>query len=248
MSYDRANDIQLTLQLITCDMRGYYPSDNPGSKPFPKRMRYLQSTSIPDFCAMQAASNHQFIYTDCYRTLEQSDAARARKGSMVAKAGDSGHNWGVSFDIWVDHACSTIKKLKLGDGSLKSLQDFLKQFNWTPIVKETAKIGSSESWHFNHVDGFRSSKPYIEHTWGEDFSLTRVEIEESLVELGYLNADMWMVVPAEGYGPTKEISEANYISAVTSFQQAKGLTADGIPGTKTQRTLSIWTRDVNFVE
>ena len=50
---------------------------------------------------LQAANEHGFtiLYGDVTRTVAESNAGRAKKGSLVCKGGESPHNYGVAVDI-----------------------------------------------------------------------------------------------------------------------------------------------------
>lgn len=50
---------------------------------------------------LQAAKEHGFtlVYSDVTRTVAESNAGRAKKGSLVCKGGESPHNYGVAVDI-----------------------------------------------------------------------------------------------------------------------------------------------------
>ncbi len=50
---------------------------------------------------LQAAKEHGFtlLYSDVTRTVAESNAGRAKKGSLVCRGGESPHNYGVAVDI-----------------------------------------------------------------------------------------------------------------------------------------------------
>jgi hypothetical protein len=50
---------------------------------------------------LKSAKQHGFtiLFSDATRTVEESNRARARKGSIVCRGGESPHNYGVAFDI-----------------------------------------------------------------------------------------------------------------------------------------------------
>ena len=53
------------------------------------------------FNEVAAERGYTFIMSDGFRSIEESNAARARKGNMVAPGGSSPHNYGAAFDCGV---------------------------------------------------------------------------------------------------------------------------------------------------
>ena len=53
------------------------------------------------FNEVAAEKGYTFVMSDGFRSIEESNAARARKGSMVAPGGSSPHNYGAAFDCGV---------------------------------------------------------------------------------------------------------------------------------------------------
>ena len=54
---------------------------------------------IPEFQRVADEMGYTFVISDGSRSVAESNAARARKGTFVAKGGSSPHNYGVAIDI-----------------------------------------------------------------------------------------------------------------------------------------------------
>lgn len=54
---------------------------------------------IPEFQRIADEMGYTFVISDGSRSVAESNAARARKGTFVAKGGNSPHNYGVAIDI-----------------------------------------------------------------------------------------------------------------------------------------------------
>ena len=64
----------------------------------PRRMCLLHPSVAIKFNELNQMSNYSLRFSDMYRTMQSSMTARRNKGKMVARAGYSGHNYGISFD------------------------------------------------------------------------------------------------------------------------------------------------------
>lgn len=99
---------------------------------------------IAIFNEVAAEKGYTFVISDGYRSIEQSNKARALKGNMVAPGGQSPHNYGAGFD------CGVYKK----GGQV------LSRAEWTEFTREVQsrtdnikwggdfKSKSYEVWHF----------------------------------------------------------------------------------------------------
>lgn len=85
-------------------------------------------------------------FTDLYRSCEASRQARIKKGKKAAKAGNSGHNFGLSFDIDLKKA---FKDLQLKEGYNKNIQHIRKLFAKWGLHYIVRSDGVCEDWHFN---------------------------------------------------------------------------------------------------
>ena len=219
----------------------------PGSK-LPKRMCYLHPDAIVDFAKLQSATNCSLIYSDMYRKFSESLSARRRKGNMVAFPGDSGHNWGISFDIDVDNSINVlVEQGQIAKGlsrnrRMLSFYDFIGQFGWKPMdwVRQRFENGSrssSEEWHFNNeiIEDIKA-RDWARGEYSSDLLLDVYEIQSCLNELGY---KVWPIDGVVG-NQTKK--------AIKRFQKDYDLVPDGIAGIKSQRTLACFCSDYELFD
>ena len=99
---------------------------------------------IAIFNEVAAEKGYTFVISDGYRSIEQSNKARALKPHAVAPGGQSPHNYGAGFD------CGVYKKGGQG----------LSRAEWTEFTREVQsrtdnikwggdfKSKSYEVWHF----------------------------------------------------------------------------------------------------
>ena len=103
---------------------------------------------IDVFNEVAAEMGYTFVMSDGYRSIEESNRARAKKGNLVAPGGKSPHNYGAAFD------CGVYK-----DGGKQ-----LSRAEWTEFTREVQrrsdnikwggdfKSKSCEVWHFELTD------------------------------------------------------------------------------------------------
>ena len=66
-----------------------------------KNLRPEMQEQIALFNEVAAEKGYTFVISDGFRSIAESNAARARKGNMVAPGGSSPHNYGAAFDCGV---------------------------------------------------------------------------------------------------------------------------------------------------
>ena len=66
-----------------------------------KNIRPEMQEQIALFNEVAAEKGYTFVISDGFRSIAESNAARARKGDMVAPGGSSPHNYGAAFDCGV---------------------------------------------------------------------------------------------------------------------------------------------------
>ena len=103
---------------------------------------------IDVFNEVAAEMGYTFVMSDGYRSIEESNRARARKGNLVAPGGKSPHNYGAAFDC----------------GVYKNGGQQLSRAEWTEFTREVQrrsdnikwggdfKSKSCEVWHFELSD------------------------------------------------------------------------------------------------
>lgn len=244
----RKVDYSWAFPLVPIQFRVLGCYGNPGTW-LPARMRYLHPAAVGDFARLQADTGCNLVYSDMYRTFAESLNARRRKGAgLVAFPGNSGHNWGVSFDIDVERSVAVLEsagKIPAGLGAARRMlafYDFMGQYGFSPMASvraafEGGKRYVSEQWHLNHSTiGDMSVAEWAGEQLPDELSLSTREIKSCLNELGY---DVW---------PIDDNLDDATRSRVARFQKDYDLTADGIPGPKTQRTLACFCGDIEEVE
>jgi len=212
-------------------------------------MRLLHPQVVRDFARLQSASECLMVYSDMWRSFQESLNARRQKGAgLVAFPGNSGHNWGVSFDIDVESSCTVLENQgKIAKGldrrrRMLAFYDWMAQFEFSPMASVRAKFEAgkrsvSEEWHFNHsIIGDLNVKEWAAEQLPDELSLNTTEIQACLNELGY---DVWPIDGQKNDQLTK---------AVFKFQKDYDLGVDGVPGSNTQRTLACFCATIELVK
>lgn len=113
-----------------------------------KDLKPEMQDQIAVFNEVAAEKGYTFVMSDGFRSIAESNAARARKGNLVAPGGQSPHNYGAAFD------CGVYKKGGQG----------LSRDEWTAFTREVQrrtnnitwggdfKNKSCEVWHFELTD------------------------------------------------------------------------------------------------
>ena len=113
-----------------------------------KKLRPEMQQRIAVFNEVAAEKGYTFIISDGFRSIEESNRARAKKGNMVAPGGQSPHNFGAAFD------CAVYKKggERLSTAEMKvftrEVQRRSKNITWGGDFKSK----SFETWHFELSD------------------------------------------------------------------------------------------------
>lgn len=104
-----------------------------------KDMQPEMRDKIAIFNEVAAEKGYTFVMSDGFRSIEESNRARAQKGNMVAPGGQSPHNYGSAFD------CGVYK-----DGGQP-----LKREEWTNFAREVQQRSGNITW-----GGDFANKPY----------------------------------------------------------------------------------------
>jgi len=110
------------------------------------RMRWVNAEvfSVVDR-VLKSPYQKVIVITDTFRLPSESYVARMKKGGKVAPTGLSGHNYGISWDIALEHTYSASGK------------------SHSELVKDLSGLGlypiSREPWHFNLV--FKDEREYF---------------------------------------------------------------------------------------
>jgi len=212
--------LRLELVAIPSDqVRGIYGASKDR---LPKRMRWLHPDAAASFVKLGV------VVSDMFRSAESSLwAIRNRKGAC--RPGYSGHNYGQSIDLAIGRS---IKALDLR--SKRELDEHLKGYGWYCHRRDHRR--EFESWHYNFgVSGYiraadRRTSSALERLLRkrhkDAWKMTREGIQGALADLGLYRGAI------DGdIGPLSQ-------EATRAFQRCWGLKVDGLPGTRTQRTLS----------
>lgn len=227
-------------------VKGIYATSNSW---LPERMCLLHPEVVRSFAELQSDSKCELVYSDMYRTFAESLNARRKKGAgLVAFPGNSGHNWGISFDLAVEQSIKVLQsqhKISVtGTRNKKMIElyDYFAQFGWQPMnsVRQKFENGTgfcSEEWHFNSmIIDSKSVIDWTNETFAEELSLTIPEIKSCLNELGY---KVW---------PINDVIDKATQDAILKFQKDYDLQVDGIPGKMTQRTLACFCSEIEYFE
>lgn len=159
------------LQLVPVDQKiqSYYGKRGPLATLPMGRLAPDAAAALALLDAQIRAAGGQLLITDCFRSLAEQAAARAKyerwlaagkpsarsaafdsktmKASFVARPGKSGHNGGRAVDIAhmlvAPHGIPKNQKLDW-------LWEHAKACGWTPVIR-TADEGASEAWHFDFL-------------------------------------------------------------------------------------------------
>lgn len=203
----------------------------------PKRMRYLAPPAADSFLADLAAC---VVVSDMFRSAESSLwAIENRKGAK--RPGTSGHNYGYSIDLNVR---ATMKLL--GFRTKRELDEWMAARGWFCHRRDHRR--GWEDWHYNFLglegggylrDSDRRTSWALERMlkakFGRYWRLGKKNMQRALAKLGLYGGAIDGKI-----GPLSR-------QAVKAFQRTWKLKVDGIPGTKTQRTLAYVTADKRVV-
>jgi len=128
----------ITMSLVRIPA-GYFKASYAKDESVPKRMLWINAEAVGVLHLIDAAGFRGELWvTDIYRSPMESYTARLHKGPIVAPAGLSGHNYGISVDFDVEKT-----KKALGVTTNELLRSKLAPCAFLPIT--------SEFWHFNMV-------------------------------------------------------------------------------------------------
>ena len=212
--------LRLDLVAIPSDkVRGIYGT---GNDRLPKRMRWLHPDAAASFVKLGV------VVSDMFRSAESSLwAIRNRKGAC--RPGYSGHNYGQSIDLAIRRS---LRALSLD--SKRGLDEHMQGYGWYCHRRDHRQ--GFESWHYNFGvssyirDSDKRTSSALERLlrdrFGAAWKMSAEHIQGALAELGLYRGAI--------DGDLGPISK----EATRAFQRCWGLAVDGIPGKRTQRTLS----------
>jgi hypothetical protein len=164
------------------------------------------------------------VYSDIYRTAEQSREARRLK-TGVQKPGYSGHNFGVSVDVAVD---ATLARHKW---TYQQLWQRLKDAGWSCFRSRATR--GFEDWHFNwsNEHGQRSAENVIQRLYGDQLKLNDTDTQIALQKVGFYGGAIDGI-----FGPRSK-------SGLDAFARAWGATSDS----EARRMLAYVTAQIVYV-
>jgi D-alanyl-D-alanine dipeptidase len=147
----------------------------------PSRMSWMEPAAAADVERMQEAAEWRFEFTDGYRSPEYQlqciESASEKKRRLYAPPTKSGHNWGWSLDVSVKNTLANLlasknPELRVAGQSRNAMARFMARYGFTGI--------RSENWHFNHLDGFKSTVAKINAIHGGKFEYGTAELQRQL--------------------------------------------------------------------
>jgi hypothetical protein len=199
----------------------------------PSRMRRLAPEAHASFVADLA---EWVVVSDMFRSAEASRwAIRHRKGAQPP--GWSGHNYGYCIDIDIR---ATMARLRLK--TKRALDAWMAERGWFCHRRDHRM--RHECWHFNYLgkdgggylrEGDKRTNAglqrMLKERFGESWKLSVPDVQRALSTLRFYGGSI------DGdFGPLSR-------AACRAFQRAWRLTANGVPGPITQRTLAYVTAD-----
>lgn len=193
----------------------------------PPRARRLR----PNAATSYAAIHDKIIVSDMFRTPESSLAAvESGRGALMPSY--SSHGYGLAIDVDVTPSMKLV-----GAKTKTDFDTWMRGQGW--ICHRRDGLREHEEWHYDFDEAKllssaltsadrtcqRAREVMLDTLYGDAWVLTKVDTQTALRALGFYHGEIDGVL-----GP---ISKA----AVSAFQRAWHLTADGIPGPKTQRVL-----------
>lgn len=228
----------LHLAELPATLRG--PDDDVYHGRLPRRARYLAPDGARSLLNLDRDLGG-LVYTDVFRSAEASVLAR-RERRGTKRPGYSAHGFGLAFDLDVT---ATLRRTRL---KYVELVQQLSVYGWF-CHRRDLDDAALEAWHFNYLgeldaarllplallsDARTWSAPIeqrIVERYGESFTLTSLELQEMLEQLGLYHGEIDGLV-----GPlTRE--------AVAAFQRTWDLSEVGA-GPATQRTLALVAADL----
>ena len=159
----------ITLHLAQAQLKAWsgYTSNRSGF--LPTRMSWMEPAAALSINELQKVAESRFEFTDGFRSPEyqlQCIVEQAARRRLFAPPTKSGHNWGCSVDVSVNNTLANLKmssnpELVVAGQSRDAMARFMARFGWTGI--------RSENWHFNHLNGHRSTTAKINAIHGSKF-------------------------------------------------------------------------------
>lgn len=210
------------------------PKDDGYNGLLPARARFLSPDAAESLLSMD--DEKHLVFTDCYRSPAAIlQAYRTKPGTQ--RPAYSTHGYGLAVDIDVQASCH------LNDWSYAQLSDFMSGHGWWCYRRDLDST-ASESWHFsyygdkakeflsyvdpqNHLTWARAPEALIHDRFGDQFALDAFGIQTALTQLKFYSG-----------GSIDGIVGPATSAAIRDFQETWDLTADGIAGAMTTRTLA----------
>lgn len=232
--------MKLRLKALPATLRGIYTT-RAGPNTLPDRFRRLEPDAADALLALEQDTGG-LIYTDVFRTAEESLAARKRKVG-VAAPGWSGHNYGFSVDVAVEET------LQLRGWKYADLLAAMEAHGYHGHRRDgVTGYRQMECWHFNYFGsraaaflqhaGESWSAPVehlIEDTYGEVLKLDVRKAQAALAKLRMYSGDVDGVA-----GPITRQS-------VMAFQRAWLLVPHGELDARTQRVLALVAAEIELL-
>jgi hypothetical protein len=235
----RAKGTSVILKLVEMPpyLKGPDNSDYKGM--IPRRMRFLAPDVGPHFLEVDRAAGG-LVVTDMWRSADSSLAARRIKRG-VQRPGYSPHGFGLAVDL------DLYEIMKMHGVHYTDIVEIMKAHGWYCHRRDGAGPDESEAWHFNYLGD--DPHKYLQDvdnqnrgTWsnaveariferyGNDFSMTPIEIQTQLAELRLYGGEI------DGDLGTRLCRES-----IMAFQRTWDLAVDGDAGVMTQRTMAFVT-------
>ena len=186
--------------------------------------------AIEEFvCNFERQHGFPVSFNDMYRSIQEQIVLRKKYPGRAARAGFSGHNYGLCVDIHVNGMFASFRCMQKKYSLMKLRQDLVK-FGFTHI--------ESEAWHFQFLQGRASVSEAVQQDYSQNWrrALTVADVQGMLSTTGYYKMKVDGI-----YGPGTR-------AAVLSFQGVCGLQVDGNVGPMTTRCLLLATVGINVVE
>lgn len=119
-----------------------------------KKLQPELQNHIAVFTQVAQEMGYAFVISDGYRSIEQSNAARARKGNMVAPGGKSPHNYGAGFDCGLYKNGKSVSRAEIERFTREVQRRTNNQIDWGGDWKTK----SYETWHYECKDWRRKYK------------------------------------------------------------------------------------------
>lgn len=230
----------ITLHLTQARIRAWsgYTANRTGF--LPSRMSWMEPAAAKALEDMQEAANWLFEFTDGYRSpqyqLESIRNASKKKKRLYAAPTKSGHNFGWSVDVSVDKTLANLRQssnpeLCVAGQSRDSMARFMSRFGFSGI--------RGERWHFNHLEGLRSTVARINSKYSSKFEYDDYELQRML--------NKWMGTHLKIDGDVGPKTRAIVKKTQRKLVVVKGVKITGNPDPWTRRLLAGMTLEIEKV-